>query len=466
MTPAVPEHHPLLALIDLCHAARSATTVEALGFLLVNDTQRLVAYRQAALWQCQGGIQALSGVMEADGNAPYAQWLHKVCNHLHGLDSAASAQDALAAPPLTPRPVQAGDLPPELAEAWQAWLPAQALWLPLAVAGPRGGGLLLAADAPWPAAELALLAEWGHAWQHAWRGLQPQAAWSPRRWLAQLPDWLRASREQPWWRRRPLQLTLGALLVLLFPVRLSVLAPGELVPARPAVLRAPMEGVISQFHVRPNEAVRAGQALFSFDEAALASRLEAARQALATAEAEYRQFAQLALNDGKSKGQLAVLAGKIGEKQAEADYLARQFERSHVVAPQDGIALFDDPAEWVGRPVQTGERIMRVAAANEVEIEAWISIGDAIPLEAGAPVQLYLSATPFRPVAGHLRYLNHDAVARPDGSYAYRARARLEDVPRDRIGLKGTAKLHGQWTTLIHWVLRRPLASIRQFIAF
>ncbi len=155
MTQAVPEHHPLLALIDLCHAARSATTVEALGFLLVNDTQRLVAYRQAALWQCQGGIQALSGVMEADGNAPYAQWLHKVCNHLHGLDSAASAQDALAAPPLTPRPVQAGDLPPELAEAWQAWLPAQALWLPLAVAGPRGGGLLLAADAPgrppsWP----------------------------------------------------------------------------------------------------------------------------------------------------------------------------------------------------------------------------------------------------------------------------------------------------------------------------
>lgn len=465
MSQATAEANPLLALLNLCHAARTAAGVEALGFLLVNDTRRLMAYRQAALWQHQGGIQALSGVIEADGNAPYAQWLHKVCSHLHGIHSSASAQEALAALPSAPQPVQADDLPPELAGEWQAWLPAHALWLPLGEAGRPEGGLLLAADAPWPAAELALLTEWGHAWQHAWKGLQPQAAWSPRRWLAQLPDWLRASRAQPWWRRRPLQLAIGALLVLLFPVRLSVLAPGELVPARPAVLRAPMEGVISQFHVRPNEAVRAGQALFSFDEAALASRLEAARQALATAEAEYRQFAQLALTDGKSKGQLAVLAGKIGEKQAEADYLARQFERSHVVAPQDGIALFDDPAEWIGRPVQTGERIMRVADANDVEIEAWIAIGDAIPLEAGAPVQLYLSATPFRPVAGRLRYLNHDAVARPDGSYAYRARARLEDVPRDRIGLKGTAKLHGQWTTLIHWVLRRPLASIRQFIA-
>jgi hypothetical protein len=30
--------------------------------------------------------------------------------------------------------------------------------------------------------------------------------------------------------------------------------------------------------------------------------------------------------------------------------------------------------------VQTGERIMQVAAADDVEIEAWVPIGDAIPL--------------------------------------------------------------------------------------
>ena len=106
---------------------------------------------------------------------------------------------------------------------------------------------------------------------------------------------------------------MGLALLLLFvcPVRLSVLAPGELVPANPAVVRAPLEGVIDKFHVRPNERVQAGQPLFSFDETALASRRDVARQVLNTAQAEYRQMAQLALNDARSKGQLAVLLGQV-----------------------------------------------------------------------------------------------------------------------------------------------------------
>lgn len=51
-------------------------------------------------------------------------------------------------------------------------------------------------------------------------------------------------------------------LVLCLPVRLTVLAPGELVPARPAVIRAPLEGVIDTFHVQPNQAVKKDQPLF------------------------------------------------------------------------------------------------------------------------------------------------------------------------------------------------------------
>ena len=43
------------------------------------------------------------------------------------------------------------------------------------------------------------------------------------------------------------------------PVRLSVLAPGELVAAQPAVLRAPLDGVVAQIHVQPNQIVKQGQ---------------------------------------------------------------------------------------------------------------------------------------------------------------------------------------------------------------
>ena len=263
-----------------------------------------------------------------------------------------------------------------------------------------------------------------------------------------------------------MQIGLAALALLALPVRLTVLAPGELVPANPAVIRAPLDGVIGQFHVRPNAAVAAGQVLFSFDEGPIASRLEVARQALASAEAEYRQFAQMALADARSKGQIAGLLGKIGEKRAEAEFLESQFERSRVASPQEGVAIFDDPSEWIGRPVQTGERVMRIAAPGDVEIEAWLTIGDAIPLASAAQVGLYLAADPLATVSGRVRYVSHDATPRPDGSYAYRVRATLDAASGQRVGLKGTAKLYGAWVPLGYWVIRRPLATVRQYLAF
>ena len=137
-------------------------------------------------------------------------------------------------------------------------------------------------------------------------------------------------------------------------------------------------------------------------------------------------------------------------------------ERARVLAPGDGVVLFDDPSEWLGRPVATGERIMRIAAPGDIEIEAWLPVGDAIDLPPGAPLTLYLAADPLGPVTAKVRYLAYEAQARPDGSYTYRVRATLDAAATQRVGLKGTAKLSGPWTPMAYWMLRRPLAVIRQ----
>jgi hypothetical protein len=55
----------------------------------------------------------------------------------------------------------------------------------------------------------------------------------------------------------------------------------------------------------------------------------------------------------------------------------------------------------------------------------------------------------------------HDAVQRPDGSYAYRVRATLDAPTTHRVGLKGTAKAQGDWVPAIYWVMRRPIATLR-----
>ncbi|MCA1325160.1 efflux RND transporter periplasmic adaptor subunit [Herbaspirillum sp. alder98] len=446
-TAAAPGRHPLLVLLDLGRRARVARSRAELNFLMVNDSHALAPYRQAALWLADRGVDTLSGVVEPEANAPYALWLDQVCRCLAG-----SQPQALAVGPYT--------LPPVLAGQWSQWLPPYGLWLPF-----DGGGLLLAADTPWDEERIALFKEWGDTWHYAWTRQQTSASpWSWRRLGHALKQVSMPDPAKPWWRQRRLLAAALVVLALLCPVRLSVLAPGELVPANPALIRAPLDGIIAQFQVQPNEAVKAGQPLFNFDEAPIATRLEIATQGLATAQAEYRQYAQQALSDPKSKMQLANLGGKIEEKQAEADFAQDQFQRSRVVAPQAGIALFDDPSEWIGKPVQTGERIMRIATPGEVEVEAWLPMGDAIPLADEAEVKLYLASSPLSAVQAWLRYVAHDAVPRPDGSYAYRVRARLAARSEWRIGLKGTAKLSGPWVPLVYWMLRRPLAVIREHV--
>lgn len=437
-----PAGNPLVTLLELGRQARQALSARELAFLLVNDSHRLVPYRQAALWFVDGGVDCLSGVMQVEANAPYVQWLARRCA-------------ALAAQGEAVR-IEAAALPPGEAAEWNEWLPGQGLWLPLREPGRAvpSGGLLLARDLPFSEQEVALLAEWSDTWHHLWLARRARRPW-----------WRRGPRDtaRPWWKRPAARWALLALAALAIPVRLTVLAPGELVPARPATVRAPLEGVIDAFHVQPNERVQAGQALFGFDQALLQGRLDVARQALATAEAEYRQTAQQALADTRSKAQLALITGKIEEKRAEVVFLDEQRQRARVLAPQDGIVLLDDPAEWLGRPVSVGERILRIATPGDVEVEAWVPVADAIPLAEDAPVALHLNASPLAPVHARLRYLAHEAVERPDGSFAYRLRARLDTPTEHRVGLKGTARLSGRWVPLGYWMLRRPLAGLRAY---
>ncbi|MFM2112071.1 MAG: hypothetical protein RLZZ271_731 [Pseudomonadota bacterium] len=446
---------PLLVLLDLIRRAREATSSQELAFLAVNDTHALSAYRQGALWFRIGGVKCLSGVIQPEINAPYVHWLQAVCSELSEKFNQIT-------------PVYAVHLSEPHGPEWADWLPENGLWVPVQFKTAKGevikGGLLLASDAPWTDHSCSLIQEWMAAWSHEWQGWFKPAPWSWANLRYRISRWWSRNSDQVWWKQTRWRISLAILLLLLWPVRLTVLAQGELVPANPATIRAPMDGVLGQFHVNPNEVVKVGQPLFSFEESSLTTRRDVAAQTLATAEAEYRQFVQQALSDNKSKSQLTMLKGKIEEKRAEADYLNDQLARSRVVAPQAGIVMFDDPSEWIGRPVQTGERVMRIAAPGDVEIEAWLSLGDAIPLPEKAQANLYLSAYPLSSVSAQVRYVAHDAIPRPSGSYAYRVRAKLDDPTSHRVGLKGTVKLHGNWVPLIYWVLRRPVATIRELL--
>ena len=133
----------------------------------------------------------------------------------------------------------ADDMPADEVELWVSHLPAQGLLLPL-IAGdgePPVGLLLLARDLPFTEGERQLLDIACGAYAHAWKALMGPGQ---RRHL-----WLKD--------RRKWAMVAGALALLaLFPVRHSVLAPAEIVPHRPAILRAPLAGVVEEILVPPN----------------------------------------------------------------------------------------------------------------------------------------------------------------------------------------------------------------------
>ncbi len=441
------------AIWDLARRARQAESDRELGFIFVNDTLALVPYRQAALWLSDDGVWSLSGVVQVDANVPYAQWLDAVARHLQSVGGT------------EPRAFTARDLPADLAGEWGHWWPEHALWLDAAAHGIQGAGVFVR-DTPWSPDELAVLREWTDIWWHAFAALHRPRLSRLKGWRDRLSKAWAAKEGQAWWRQRRVQVAVAVLACVLWPVRLTVLAPGELVPAHPLVIRAPLDGVIDVFQVQPNQQVKAQQPLFSFDEMVIQSRLDVALQALATAETDYRQTSQLALSDAKSKTQLGLLVGKVEERRADIDALQEQLARARVLAPQDGVVLMDDPSEWIGKPVTTGERILRIATLDDVEVEAWVSLADAIRLSPGDSVTLYLSASPLSPVSATLRYMAHDAVQRPDGTFAYRVRATLEAKTSHRVGLKGTAKLHGGWVPLSYWILRRPWATVRSYLGW
>jgi len=435
----------LLALLQLGRRAREAATVEELGFIAVNETRNLMGHRQAALWLADDvrGVVAVSGVAQLDSSAPYIQWLGRLFKGLgveHG-----------------PRRLNAGELAPVVGEEWGQWLPRDALVIPLQS---KGGGrtrglLLLVRQGTWQDYELELGQEIGAIFAHTLFALRPREALFVR-----AGAFLRS-------RKGLLRIALPLFLALWIPVRLSVLMPAEVTPLDAFVVRAPLEGVIDRFQVRPNEVVAEGAPLFNLDTTALKSKQDTAREAYETAREAYRQGAQLAVTDDKAKMEMALQKGALDEKAVDLAYSTSELERVQVKAARAGVAVFSDVQEWVGRAVTTGEKVLVLADPNKVELTARMPVGDQIVLRPGARIVFYPKAAPFSSYTATVDSVAYRAEPNEENVLAYRIRAHFEPgAGPPRLGLMGSARVYAGRVPFIYTVLRRPLAVARQWLGW
>lgn len=447
----------LLMLMELQRQARRAASVPELRYHIVNQTRRLVAYRQAAFLTLprtastrgRPVLEAVSNIAVLEPNAPFVRWLEDavrafVPQTLVGAGTGDGARAIHAVDPAT--------LPPAIRDGWGEWAAAHVLWCPLA--GPDGipsAGLWLGRDEAWTDGEILLLGHLTESYGHAWWALSGgrTRGRGSRRWVL------------------PLVALLAIGGILCVPVPMSTLAPAEIRSSVPVIVAAPLDGVIERFHVQPNQPVVVGQALFSFESTMLRSRYEVARKGLTQAEAELLTASQAAFADPQTKARIAQLRAQVELRRAEMNLARDLLDRVMVKAERAGIAVFTDVNDWLGKPVAVGERVLTLADPAAPEIDIQVAVGDALVLEEGSPVELFLNVDPLRPLRARLTHASYEAGMSAAGVLSYRVKAALEPTqdpgqPLPRIGLRGTAKILGERVPLAFYLFRRPLALLRQ----
>jgi hypothetical protein len=167
------------------------------------------------------------------------------------------------------------------------------------------------------------------------------------------------------------------------------------------------------------------------------------------------------LRSEDKKQELQQLRSDIDLKRVDYEFARQKFEKSKILAPVKGVAIFSDKSALTGRPMQTGEAIMVIADPNEVELLVRIPVHSFLPVEEGHPLSFYLNSSPLNNRGATITSIGYQASKDVDGLMTYKIRAKMDDPDNTRIGWKGTAKIKTDWSILGYALLRRPLIAFR-----
>lgn len=437
-----PRLQALSVLLQVEQEARRAETQQNLSYVFVNDTRNVLPSQQVIFWAHNDlgrpRVVRASHVSEVDPNAPMVRWLDGLADWCAGQEWRGKVH-----------PFTQADVPAGLSAEWGETVPPYVLHVPLS--GPRGGmfgGLLLMSEKPWVEGHLALAALLADTYGHAWQALDVPAS---RKQVVQ--------HVRRYWRRY----AVAFVVLCLLPIRQYVLTAAEVVPADPSIVAAPLPGVIRDIAVVPNQQVKTGDLLFTFEDTELSNRLAVAQRAFEVAQAEYLKNAQESFGCESCRGRVAQSLAIMEREKAQVDWATAQLAQGQVRAPRDGIVVFSDVTEWQGRPVRVGERIMVIADQSKTRLRIVVPIGDAIAAEAGGEVVFYPNVSPLSSLDARVSRSAYEPSMQPDRSLAYVLHARFTEEG-GRLGWRGTAQIYGSRAPLIYQVLRKPLARLRQMV--
>jgi Barrel-sandwich domain of CusB or HlyD membrane-fusion len=462
---ASPESATLAALLQFEAEVRRQPTEAELVYHVANESRRILPYDQMfVLRRARIGeghhVIAASSIAVVDRNAPLIAFIEATISKLRS--SRAQSRDLVQGGVSTSLDTNGSGL--DEAQSFDASAYAQSSddalddypfhawhWHPMRDAeGDVFAGLLAARTEPLREGEAFRLTRIAETVEHGWRAL---AGGKPVKPIKKL-----GKRE-----RRGIAVALLGIAIL--PVRMTALAPVEVVAARPFVITAPFAGVVERIEIPPNTQVRKGQLLVQFDDTKMRNELGIAAEKLAVARARVERSSTAAFGVAEEAREISITRAEFELAQAEHAYAADMMTKSRIVAPRDGMAIYTDRREWEGRAVNTGEAIMQVADPREVSLRIDLPAHEQMALETGAPVKIWLDSQPLWSLDAKLDRASFQARMTPENVLAFALTAKpLAATPR--IGSRGTARVYGRWVPFAYSMLKRPISSARQYLGY
>ncbi len=410
----------------------------------VNSTRRLFPFRQALLFGRSSStssysVIAASSLSFVDRNSPQIRWFESIVRRL-GNEMPINEIHSFSLPSYCD----------DSDEETHNYPFSEFLWAPFVSGDKTFGGLLFTRDQGWSKAERLLIKRTARLYGHAWSAIKGQ----------------KQLLSKPLLTRTTLLASAVVLCSIAFiPISITALAPVEVVPAKPFVVAAPFDGVVKEILVDKNQWLNPGDPIIAFEDVRLRNEYEIADQNYAVAKAKLLSVSQSAISDKTAKRELTISEAELALAKAERDYAADLLNKAVVKASRNGIAIYTDKRDWVGRPVAAGEAIIQIANPTEIEFEVYLPVKDSLVLKEGARVKIFLDSDPLKPLQAVLTEAGYQAQKDKRDILSYKITARLQEsiVDSPRIGIQGTAQVYSDKAPLIYVLLRRPLSTLRQF---
>lgn len=440
-------------LIQLEFNLKNCENDSELFYSIVNQTAEIISYEQAVLvgldYSSKLKVEAISNVVSVDSTSPFIQYILDLANSLKKIYS----NDEI-------KFVNQTELSKDVKEQIKEFSPSNIVWIPLKTIKNNievEFYLILFRNDFFEQKDIEILSYLATSYKYFL--------------FANRKDSLKTKLKNLKIDNKYLKYGLLAIFLAMFlPIKMSVIAPCEIQAKDPFVVTSPIDGSIDEIKVNSNDKVSKDELLVKIKDVDLINTYEIAKKKLDTVEAELHSMKQAGFYDIDKKSQISRLESEVALKEAELNYSKSLLDKTNIYSQTQGIAIVDNPNEWKGKPVITGEKILLIANPNEVEIKIMLSVKDALFLKENADVKIFLDNKIFETWDAKISEIFYKPQVTPENIVSYKIIADFNDLKQNdeipKIGLRGTAKIYSQNVTLFFYLFRKPITSLRQLIAW